>query len=328
MGRPLVQYESDQTAYDWEEMADSGDRRTFSASFAPFSDGTIVAPYGLLTGGAITPSGSNDEVSVAALTVQAPGMAGADADGVVAVASGTVSITRGVSLDTHCITSITVDDSGALAAVAGTDGAEFVATRGAAGGPPLIPVGSIEIGQVRTTSVTAAIVLASEIMTTPNVHREMASYPGHSLDETNGQAVFYDALPAIHVGNIAKKVYAKGGTPLFAPVPGSADWNPADESVSTSSAETHDGPVASASFSVGTASFTARMKQSEAISGDFVAQRGKNRWFKYYPDRDVSTVYQLTQGYLAISRPFPTSGDDVTVSCTVGAKSATVDVSA
>lgn len=327
MGRPQVQYESGQTAYDWQEMDDSGDGITFEAAFAPFSDGTVVAPYGLLTGGAISPSGSNDEVAVAALTVQAPGMTGADADGVVAVAGGSVSITRGISTDTHCITSITVDSTGALAAVAGTDGTEFVETRGSAGGPPLIPVGSIEIGQVRTTSVTAAPVATSEIMVTVGVHRESAISPGYDIDATNGTVTFYSALPAIHTGAVPRKVYVKGATPLFAPVPGSADWQPADDSVSTSSVETHDGPKASVSFSVGTATFTARMRQSEAIGGDFIGRKGDNLWFKYFPDRDVSTVYQLTQGYLAVSRPFPTSGDDVTVSCTVGARSSTVDVS-
>ena len=181
MGAPIIRYEAGQTAYPWEAMADSGDATKFAASFAPISQASgsepVVAPYGLLTGGAITPHATNDTVSIAALTACMPGVVGADADGVVAVSAGTLTVTRGLTTDTHCITSITVDSSGALAAVAGTDGTAFSETRGGVGGPPLIPVGSIEIGQVRTTSISAAAVAAGEIYQVPGLHLERSDYP-------------------------------------------------------------------------------------------------------------------------------------------------------
>ena len=129
MGTQVLKYESGQTAYAFEEMSDSGDQTTFEASFAPWSRASsanlVIAPYGVKTGGAITATATNDEVSVAALTVVAPGMTGADANGEVSIASDTVTITRGLSSDTHNITSITVDSSGAIAAVSGTDGNGF-----------------------------------------------------------------------------------------------------------------------------------------------------------------------------------------------------------
>jgi hypothetical protein len=182
MGQPIVRYESGQTSYPFEEMTDSGDKTKFSASFAPVSRvsgfAPTLAPYGLKTGGVVTPGSSNDEVDVAALTVVAPGMTGADADGVVAVSAASgISVSRGLTTDTHRITSITVNSSGAVVAVAGVDNTAFSEVRGADGGPPYIPVGSVEIAQVRLTSITAAIVTSGEIYQVPGLHLERSDYP-------------------------------------------------------------------------------------------------------------------------------------------------------
>ena len=328
MGQPIVRYESGQTSYAFEAMTDSGDNTTFSASFSPLSRASgyapTVAPYGLKTGGAITPGSSNDEVDVAALTVVAPGMTGADSSGVVSVSADTVSITRGLTTDTHNITSITVDSSGAIAAVAGTDSTAFSETRGAAGGPPLIPVGSVEIGQVRTTSVTAAIVLAGEIYQVPGLTLERSDYPTYTVDYANGEITFVDALPLIHTGGVPKKVYIKGATPLFAPVPKASDWVPAEATYSITSTDTYDGPVGSSSSSLGQASFNAVL--TDGITDNFVSLKGQNLWVEFRPDRDVSVPKQLTQGIFGISRTFPAGGGSVSASCTVTPTDATVDV--
>jgi len=329
MGQPIVRYESGQTAYAFEEMTGSGDRLNFSASFAPISRAVgdlIVAPYGVKTGGVITPGASNDEVDVAALTVVAPGMTGADADGEVSVSAGTVSITRGVTTDTHNITSITVDSSGSLVAVSGTDGTAFVETRGAAGGPPLIPVGSVEIGQVRTTSVTAAMVDAGEIFQVVGQHQERSDYPVWTVDYANGEIDFVDALPAIHTGAVPKKVYIKGSTPLFAPIPKASEWVPAESTYSITSTDTYDGPIGSSSSTLGQASFSAVL--TDGITDAFVALKGRNLWFEFRPDRDLTTPKQLTQGIFGISRTFPAGGGSVTAACTVTPEEATTDVAA
>jgi hypothetical protein len=319
MGNQVLKYESGQTAYSFEEMTDSGDLTTFAASFSPWSRASgaslTVAPYGVKTGGAITPTANNDEVSVAALTVVAPGMTGADANGVVTVASDTVSISRGLTTDTHRITSITVDSTGAIAAVAGADHTAFSETRGADGGPPFIPVGSIEIGQVRVTSITAGVVLASEIFQVVGLHQESTLSPGFSADYFNGQVTFDAVLPAIHTGGVAKKVYVKGATPIFATVPKASDWVPAESTYSISSTDTYDGPIGASATALGQASFTCIL--NDGVSDQILSVKGENIWFRYQPDRDQSTPYQLTQGIFGVSRTFPAGGGSKTASCTV-----------
>jgi len=330
MGAPIIRYEAGQTAKPFEAMTDSGDATVFEASFSPVSNAAgsepVVAPYGLLTGGAITPHASNDTVNIAALTASMAAVSGADAEGVISVAAGTLTITRGLTTDTHNITSITVNSSGALAAVSGTDGTAFVETRGAAGGPPLIPVGSIEIGQVRTTSVTAAAVTAGEIYTVPGTHVERADYPVYALNYATGEITFAEALPLIHTGAVTKKVYIKGATPLFAPIPQTSDWVPAESTYSINSTDTYDGPVGSASASLGQASFSAILK--DGITDSFMAQKGKNLWFEFRPDRDKTVPKQLTQGIFGVSRTFPAGGGSFSASCTVTPSVESLDVKA
>ncbi len=329
MGQPIVRYESGQTSYAFQEMTDSGDQTNFSASFSPLSRvsgyAPTIAPYGLKTGGVITTTGVNDEVQTSAMTLVAPGMTGADADGVVSVAADTsVTITRATSTDTHMINSITVNSSGAVVAVAGTDGTAFSETRGAAGGPPLIPVGSVEIGQVRTTSFTAGPILAGEIYQVPGLHLERSDYPTWSIDYVNGEVDFVDALPLIHTGSVAKKVYIKGATPLFAPVPRASNWVPAEATYSITSTDTYDGPVGSSSSSLAQASFDAVL--TDGHTDNVLSKKGQNLWVEFRQDRDVTVPKQLTQGILGVTRSFPAGGGSVTASFTVTPETASVDV--
>lgn len=329
MGQPIVRYESGQTSYAFQEMTDSGDQTNFSASFSPLSRvsgyAPTIAPYGLKTGGVITTTGVNDEVQTSAMTLVAPGMTGADADGVVSVAADTsVTITRATSTDTHMINSITVNSSGAVVAVAGTDGTAFSETRGAAGGPPLIPVGSVEIGQVRTTSFTAGPILAGEIYQVPGLHLERSDYPTWSIDYVNGEVDFVDALPLIHTGSVAKKVYIKGATPLFAPVPKASNWVPAEATYSITSTDTYDGPVGSSSSSLAQASFDAVL--TDGHTDNILSKKGQNLWIEFRQDRDVTVPKQLTQGILGVTRSFPAGGGSVTASFTVTPETASVDV--
>lgn len=331
MGQPIIRYEAGQTPHAFEAMTDTGDATTFAASFYPISNKAgyepIVAPYGLLTGGAITPHATdNDKVTVAALTASMAGATGADADGVVSVASGSLTITRAVASDTHAITSIAVDSTGALAVVAGTDGTAFSDTRGAAGGPPLIPVGSIEIGQVKTTSSTSAMVTASEIVQVAGLSLERSDYPVYALDYATGEVTFADALPEIHTGSVPKKVYIRGATPLFAPISQTSDWVPAEATYSINSTDTYDGPVGSASSSLGQASFTAILK--DGITDALVGLKGETLWFEFRPDRDKTVPKQLTQGIFGMARTFPAGGGSFSASCTVTPSVASVDVAA
>lgn len=331
MGAPVIRYEAGQTAKAFEEIVNSGDAKTFAASFAPVSNAAgfepVVAPYGLLTGGAITPHASNDTVSVAALTACMAAVSGADSSGTVSVSAGSVAITRPATAVAK-VNSITINSSGAIAAVAGTDSATtaFSETRGAAGGPPLIPVGSIEIGQVRVVSNTAAVITIAQIYTVPGLHVERSDYPVYALDFATGKVTFADALPLIHTGAVPKKVYMRGATPLFSAIPNTSNWVPAESTYSITSTSTYDGPVGSASSALGQASFTAVLR--DGITDNFLAQKGKDLWFEFRPDRDKTVPKQLTQGVLGVSRTFPSGGGNFSAACTVTPRVESVDVRA
>jgi len=327
MGQPIVSYESGQTPYPFEALTTTNNT-DFVSTFSPWSNVAgsepVVAPYGLLTGGALSGTSTDNQVAVTALTASMAGVSGADAFGVITVAGGTVLASRGAGATPFRITSVTVTDAGALAAVPGTAGGAFVATRGAAGGPPLIPVGSIEIGQIYLAAEADAPIISGQIYAVDGLHVERADYPVYQIDYARGQVTFATALPLIHTGPAPKKVYAKGSTPLFAPVPRASDWTPAESTYSINSADTYDGPVGSASSSLGQASFSAILR--DGITDGFLAQKGKTLWFQFQPDRDKSLPKQLTQGILGISRSFPAGGGSFSASCTVTPSVESLDV--
>lgn len=324
-----IYYESAQSQQSMAEMTDSGDHTVFSLSAKPWSNAGgyeyAVAPYGLATGGAVTPavSATNNAVDVAALTAYMAAATGASSTtGLLSVGAATdVAITRGVTTDTHCITSITVTTAGTIAAVAGVDSTAFSETRGADGGPPLIPVGSIEIAQVRTASVTAAPITADEIYQVVGVSQERYDYPVFSVDPIRGQITFADALPTIHTGTVAKKIYARVATPVFAEIPRARDWVPAETSNSTSSEQYYDGTLGSYSSSLNQASFTVSL--GDGVTDALVAKKGDELLFKFAPDKDKAP-YQITQGVLGVSRTFAV-GAHPTASCTISATQESVD---
>lgn len=330
MGKPIVRYESGQTPQPFEVMTNSGDNQTFSASFYPISlaanAGFLLALSGLQTGGAITPGASNDQVNVAAMTLVDPGMSGANSEGVVSVAAANgVAISRGLTTDTHRVTSITVDSSGSVAAVAGVDGTSHSEVRGAAGGPPFIPVDSIEIGQVRTTSVDAATVLTSEIYQAPGVTQETAGFPvPTNIDYDDGEVTFASPLPSIHTGGVPRRVHIKGSTPVFSDLGFSSDWSPAKESFSTSSTDTYDGAVGEAQSSLSTATWTSLLE--DGIGDHVVTLEGQNIYVEYRPDRDKLLPRQLTQGLLSGSWTRAASATRVPVSFVLAAARATKNI--
>jgi hypothetical protein len=325
MGQPIVQYEAGQTSYPAEAMSNTGDNTTFEASFAPWSDAAgfeaVIRPNGLLTGGAITPRvGEDNEVTVAPFTAWIGGQ-------LVEKATVThVAASRGADgTNNHRITSVVITAAGNVEVQAGDDHTGFSEVRGDPGAPPAILAGSIEIGQVRFTTHTAADVAASEILAVPGIHVERADYPVYQADFGRGTITFADALPAIHADGATKLVYVSGATPLFAPLANVADWVPAETTYSVSSEDTYDGPIGSEQASLGQASFTA-LGLRDGINDPVVMQKGKRLWFRFRPDRDRSAPYQLTQGTLGVSRTFPASGGSFSASCTITSSRETLDV--
>lgn len=304
-----VEYESAATAVAFSAMTDAGAHTVYTTTNKPWSQASgyepVIAPYGLMTGGTVIPAvaGTDDLVDVAALTAMMPGVASANATtGVVTVNAVTnQTCTRGSSTNTHIINSVTVSTAGAIAVVAGTATTAFSATRGAAGGPPFIPDGAIEIGQVRFTTTAAAAVASTEIYQVVGTHQERYDYPTYNANYLSGTVTFVTALPLIHTGSVPKKVYVRCATPVFAEISHAKDWVPAETANSTNSEAYYDGDLGAVSSSLGQASFTAAL--NDGVTDNLLGKLGQNLIFRFKPSRNGS-AYQLTQGVLGVARTY------------------------
>lgn len=317
-----LDYEAGQNFVPMEALSDSGDRTKFTSTGTLWSGisgkAPTVLPDGVATGGVVTPAalGGNDNVDVAALSAYLAGVltaVGASAD---------EAITRAAT-DVACINSVTVTSAGAIAVIKGTDSADatFSEVRGAAGGPPLIPVGSIEVAQIRVNTNVAAPIDASEIFQVVGTHQERYDFPLWNELPAEGAIEFLSALPAIHTGAIPKGVYAEFYTPLFAQVSLASDYVPPETSHSVSSTPIYGTTLGSTSSSLGQGSFTAYLQ--DGITDPLVALKNETLWFRFYPDR-YKTAHQLAQGKLGIARTFP-AGDAIQAACTVSASAPGVD---
>lgn len=312
-----LQYEAGQTLVAMAALTDSGDRTKFTAASKPWSRKSgfeaSVIPNGLVSGEKITPTaGQNDKVDIPAKSFNLAGVLTS-----VGAAAAT-AVTRAVSMDTHIINSITVDSAGAIAVIAGTDSTAFSETRGGAGGPPFIPVGSIEIGQVRLSSNVAAPVTAAEIFEVPGQHSEWSNYPVWDESNVDGSVTFSEALPASHTGSVPKKIYTQYYTPSFADVSLSSDFAPPENSYSVSSTQIYGRVMGKTTSSLGQGKFTAYL--SDGVTDPLIALKGSVLWFKFFPDKH-KTPYILTQGKLGISRVFP-AADSIKADCSVSAEEA------
>lgn len=318
-----LQYEAGQAVTAMSALTDSGDHKTFTSAASIWSKKSgyepNVKPDGLATGGVVSVGSGNNAVNVAALTCYLTGVL------TTVSASAGEAITR-ASTNVSSISSITITSAGAIAIVKGTDGASSALseTRGAAGGPPLIPVGSIEIAQVRTTTNVAAPIAASEIYQVVGLHQERYDYPVWDTETAQGQITFADALPTIHTGSVAKKVSASFAEPIFSDVPLSSDFVPPETSHSVSSTQLYGTTLGSSSSSLGQGSFTTR--PDDGVSDALVKLKNQILWFRFYPDR-YKAPYILAQGKLGIARTFP-AGDSIQAACTISAESEAIEVEA
>lgn len=315
-----LQYEAGQNAVAMSALVNSGDRTLYTSGASLWSGRSgfapVVRPNGLLTGGEVSTNATNNTVSIASLTCNLNGV-------VTTVAGGTLTAARPATAVSKVV-SLTVNASGVLAAVAGTDGSTtaFSETRGAAGGPPLIPVDSIEIGQVRYTSNTAAAVLSTEIFQVVGLHRERADFPLFDVLTGSGSVRFLDALPAIHTGPAPKGVFASYASPIFADVALASDFVPPETTHSVTSTQVYGTTMGSSSSTLGQGSFTAFL--TNGISDPLVALKNQVLWFRFYPDR-YATPNMLTQGKLGIARTFP-AGDNIQAACTISATAPAIEV--
>jgi hypothetical protein len=302
-------------------MADSGDQIKFTSAAALWSraDGRepVFAINGLLTGGVVTPTTNNNEVSAAAATVNLNGVADT-----AVVADTSLAVTRGLTTDTHIINSVTVDNTGAYAVIAGTDHTAFSTVRGDPGGPPYIPVDSIEIAQIRLTSITAAPVLDSEVFQVPGLHCEHANFPLFTKDYAAGDIEFLQALPLVHTGDLPKRVYVQYYEPILQELTRASDFVSAETSHSITSNQVYNETIASSTESLNQGSFT--QLTENGITDPVVNWKNQIMWFKFFPNRN-NTAHELVQGKLGIARSWP-AGDSIACACTISAEAAGTQV--
>lgn len=320
-----LEYEGGQNAVAMAALTDSGDQTTFTSAASLWSNRSgfvpVIRPNGVLTGGAVVVavSGTDDLIDVASLSCNLQGV-------VTAVSADTdVSCTRPATAVSK-VNSITINSSGAVAVVVGTDGSTtaFSETRAANGGPPLIPTDSIEIAQVRFTSDTSAAVASAEVFQVVGLHRERADFPQYTVDYGAGSIDFLAALDTIHTGPVAKAVFASYSSPIFAEVALADAFQAPEDTHSVSSNQIYNTTLGSSSSTLGQGSFTAYL--ADGVTDTLVSLKNQTLWFRFYPDR-YNSSYVLTQGKLGISRTFP-ADDNIAAACTISATTAATDVTA
>ena len=328
----ILYYEAAQVVTAMTALSDSGDHQQYTSGVTMWSDKSgyspVVRPDGLISGGIISPDSAlvNNKIDVTAGTCYLIGV-------LTSPTAGDLTCARTADAVNPCIiTSVIITAAGAFDVLQGLKGAALSETRGAAGGPALITVGCIEVGQVRYTSETDALVTTAEIFQTVGTHQERWDYPlweeyfGRTQDLTQpgGNINFLAALPASHVGPVTKSVYASYAEPQFAEVAPVTDFVPPGNSHSVSSKQVYGGTIGSRSSTLNQGSFTAFL--SSGVNDALLRLKDYILWFKYYPDR-YKTPYIITQGKLGVSRSFP-ADDSITATCTISASEPAVDVDA
>lgn len=321
-----IQLETGQTLTDYAAMTDSGDHQVFTAGsvwsgksgFTP-----TVRPNGIVTGrNLLTTATTNDTINIAAFTAYSKSTLNT-------VAATVTTITRAATATRAQVHSITMASDGSIAVLEGTLSAStaFSETRAAAGGPPLIPVNDVELGQIRVTSSTAAAVSSDEIFQVVGTHTERYDFPGWTVNtigdgayadesaKTNSYIEFDSVLPLSHTGPVAKKVWTKYYTPVFSDLGRTVDFVPAENTHSVASTQIYGNKtVGSRSSSLGQSSFTVLL--NDGISDTLVSLKDTIATVKFFPDQNKSP-YILTQGKLGLGRTFPVADQNqasVTVS--------------
>lgn len=321
----LLMIEVGQDFVDWKKMDDSGDRKMFESGATLWSGRSgytpEVRPNGLVTGGEVSPHSDNDKVVVSALTAYQGGQEKA--------ISGTdKSVTRSTeSGEPYIINSVIINTDGELEVKQGETGSSFSGDRGADGGPPWIPVGAIEIAQVRLSSDESGVVADDEIRQIPGVSVERYDYPVWDEDSFEGEITFVQSLPEIHSDDngtttTTKDVWVQYYEPILTDAGLVTDFVPPEVSHSVTSQQVYRATIASRSQALAQGEFTAYLR--DGISDLVIGQKDEQLWFKFYPDANRSQ-HILCQGALGISRQFP-ADDSIFADCTISASEAARNV--
>jgi hypothetical protein len=192
-----ISYEAAQVPVAFAAMTPDSTRTILTAAAKPWSgvvvtsgvEPSVVAPYGLITGGEVTPGAVAGNVACAAATAMMPAVASSDANtGVETVPAKTdltITLNSSDAGTPYRIDSVTVSNDGVFVLVAGVVHSGFSEVRGDPGGPPTIPTTSVEVAQIRRNYFHAAdnrAVTTAEIFQVVGTHQERYDYPVWSED--------------------------------------------------------------------------------------------------------------------------------------------------
>jgi len=317
------------TFYAMHALTDSGDHQTFNfvgddfiSNFKGKTSDSNYSPTvrvdGVISGGTVIPSVAvaNNNVDVTTMSAY---IGGNDYTGSSKVAADVdLACTRGDAGDPYLINSVICNAAGNFSVLAGLKGAAFDLTggRGAAGQPPYITVGSIEVAQVRFTTHGAAVVSADEIKMIPNVTREMAMRPGHDIEFARVSGGSLDSpgvtmrtpLAAIHTGDTARLVFMECYSANFAEWQGVRDVAFQGETIGSTSSETFSGVRSFTTSEISEGSFTWEVG-SLTSDPEWSVMEGKDArtWFKLLESR-TATGYLVCQAAASGVPTVPASG--------------------
>ncbi len=211
----LLKVESGFTVKAYELMTDTGNHQLLSSTGTRFSlcekdeNGVdrrpVVTSDGVRNGCYVSPtaSGAANAFDLSPGTLLIGGAL------VNITGSLGVSVSR-PSAGNYRIVSVTLTAVGGLVVVNGADGTVVCATRGAAGGPPWVPTGSIELATI-ILSGTAGPLAEESITFAP----EYSHAPEYTLLPYSATVRFAAPLAAIHTGATIRAVWAKWSEPTM-----------------------------------------------------------------------------------------------------------------
>lgn len=315
-----LEYEAGQNSVAMSELSTT-DNVTYTTGSSLFSNRSgfapDVKPNGLLTGGAVTGSTvSLNQVNVASCTINLNGV-------VESVAGTNLTIVRPLT-DVAQVFSVVVDALGSYAIEEGVEGGSgaFSETRGAAGGPPYIATDDVEVAQIRVNESASAYITSAEIFSVVGLHTERADFPIFNINYDQGTIEMLSAVPANHVGDVGKAVYAAYATPIFGEITLASDFTPPETTNSVTSTQIYGTTLGSTSSTLGQGSFTAFL--NDGVTDALVTLKNEVLWFRFFPNKFASANI-LSQGKLGISRTFP-AGDNIQAACTISASEAAIEV--
>jgi hypothetical protein len=317
-----IQIELGRTLNELAAMSDSGDQTVFTISGGTLFSGKSgyepdVRPNGISQGSKVlSPHASNNTVAIASFAAYSKGVENS-------VSATSATFTRPATAGEMKIISVTMASDGSIAKVAGTASATaFTTERGVAGGPPLIPLEDVEIGQLKVTGATAGVLTEAMIQQDAGQHAEYYDYPSFdvhnvgmgqfaaSASEKNAHVKFASALPQIHTGSVPKAVYIQYYSPTFTTLMLTNDFKAAEMGVSKNSEVTYEGSGVSGAIgsvkadTVGDATFTVMLK--DGLTDPWLREVGEVVTVKFFSDAN-RTPFAITQGLLGIDRDFPSA---------------------